>query len=73
MKFESLSEAIKYYTNDSANTLANVSPYGILAAETNTIPTNSISFSQPITPNIITYGQTIWGFGKIINISKPLV
>lgn len=73
MKFESLSEAIKYYTNDSANALANVSPYGSLAAETNTIPANNITFKQSNTPNVITYGQTVWGFGRVTNIDKPLV
>jgi len=73
MKFESLSEAIKYYTNDSANILANASPYGVVAVETNTIPANNITFKQSNTPNVITYGETIWGFGRITNTSKPSV
>jgi hypothetical protein len=71
MKFDSLSEAIKYYTNDSADAMANVSAYGIVASETNLIPTNNITFRKSPTQGLMVYGETIWGYGRITNVSQP--
>jgi hypothetical protein len=69
MRFDSLSEAIQYYTG-SKNTIINAAPYGEIALQTLQTPQNTNNF----TPNGLegfTYGQSIWGQDFIINISKP--
>jgi hypothetical protein len=71
MKFTSLSEAIRFYSKEDS-TLVNVSPYSSLAAELKIIPQNTNYINSP-TPDVITYGQSTWGIGKIIEISEPQV
>ena len=71
MKFNSLSDAIRYYAS-SENALKDAAPYGSLANEVLNIPIN-INPVEPFSPNVIIYGQSIWGIGKIIDIPSPLV
>jgi hypothetical protein len=71
MKFETLSQAIRYYAY-SPNTLGDIESYGDLASQINKIPAN-INYINPKQPNVITYGVSIWGIGKIIDIDKPSV
>ena len=69
MKFSSLSEAILYYTT-ARTSPPDYTPFGSFAAENQLVPMNTI-YVQPETANVITYGKTIWGTGKIIDVSKP--
>ena len=71
MKFTSLSEAIKFYSRED-EAVTNVSPYSSLAAELKIIPQNTNYINPPV-PNVITYGQSIWGIGRITEISKPQI
>lgn len=71
MKFSSLSEAILYYTS-ARQAAPEYSPYGSFAAEDKQVPLNT-SYISPNAPNVITYGKSIWGLGKITNISKPIL
>lgn len=70
MRFGNLSEAIRYYSRKE-NTV-NLVPYGSLSNETNTIQQNT-NYLTPENPDSIIYGQTLWGFGKITEISKPIL
>jgi hypothetical protein len=70
MRFTSLSEAIRFYSREE-NIMNNLPPYSSLAAELKIIPQNTHSVPPP--PNVLTYGQSIWGIGKIIEISEPQV
>jgi hypothetical protein len=69
MKFTSLSEAIKFYQTKEVD-LATISPYSSLASELQLVPQNTNYIDYPA-PNVITYGKSIWGIGKIIDISTP--
>jgi hypothetical protein len=71
MKFTSLSEAIAFYSRKE-EVVANVSPYSSLAAELKIIPQNT-NYINPPQPDVITYGESVWGIGKIIEISKPQI
>ena len=71
MRFDSLSQAINYYVIGS-NPLTNLPPYSTLSGETSVIPNNTNAV-QPAGPNALVYGQSIWGIGKIIDISKPII
>jgi len=71
MKFTSLSEAIRFYSREE-EVVANVSPYSSLAMELKIIPQNTNYIDSPL-PNVITYGQSVWGIGKIVEISKPQI
>jgi hypothetical protein len=70
MKFTSLSEAIRFYSGGN-NTINNVPPYSSLSAELKIIPQDTQL--GPLSPNVLTYGQSVWGIGKIIEISEPQV
>ena len=69
MKFTSLSEAIRFYQTRDVD-LSSVSQYSSLASELQIIPQNTNYFNYP-TSNAITYGKSIWGIGKITDISTP--
>ena len=71
MKFNSLSDAIRYYAF-SANPLSEAAPYGSLANEVLNIPIN-VNAINPSSPNVVIYGQSIWGIGQIIDIPSPQV
>lgn len=70
MRFDSLSDAIKYYTSDVSETFRSIAPYSELASQANVIAPTLNYLPQP-TVNAMTYGVTIWGQSNIINISKP--
>jgi hypothetical protein len=69
MRFDSLSEAILYYTS-AKNPLSGIAPYGDLAGQTAQPPQNLNNF-KPNPPSGLVYGQSIWGIGAVINVSKP--
>ena len=69
MKFSSLSEAVLYYTS-LRSTVPEYFPYSSLAQQTQQQPVNTI-YLQQSSPDVITYGVTIWGTGKIIDKYKP--
>lgn len=69
MRFDSLSEAILYYTSNK-NPMANVAPYGELSMETEQPPQNLNNFKSK-NPSGLVYGQSVWGIGAIVNVSKP--
>lgn len=71
MRFDSLSEAIKYYAKPS-NPFADIPPYGQVAIQINQVPSNT-NYLQPKEKNVLTYGVSIWGTGKITSVSKPKV
>ena len=71
MNFASLSEAIQYYAS-SPDTLNNLAPYSDISVQITKIPQN-INFVNPSPPNVIIFGQSIWGIGQIIDIGKPLL
>ena len=72
MRFDSLSEAIQFYTLNAPNPNANAAPYGTLALETGLLPQNINALQSP-QPVVMTYGVTIWGQGQVINIPKPII
>lgn len=69
MRFESLSDAIRYYSAQN-NPLSNSAPYGQLAIESALPPQNINNFS-PANPSGIVYGRSVWGVGMVIGIDKP--
>lgn len=69
MRFDSLSDAIKFYAQQR-DPLTNAVPYGLLAMET-ILPPQNINAVKPEGDDGIVYGQSIWGTGKITSISKP--
>ena len=69
MKFSSLSEAIRFYQTKDVN-LSTISQCSSLAAELQLVPQNTNYIDYPA-PNVITYGKSIWGIGKITDISTP--
>jgi|APCry1669189369_1035219.scaffolds.fasta_scaffold02800_2 hypothetical protein len=69
MRFDSLSEAIEYYSTPPASPLSGIAPYGSIAQELNAIPPNINNVKHNIT-GVMIYGQTVWGQSKIIGISK---
>jgi hypothetical protein len=71
MKFTSLSEAIRFYSKED-DAVTNISPYSSLAAELKIIPQNT-NYINPPAPTVLTYGQSVWGIGKIIGISEPQI
>ena len=71
MRFTSLSDAIRYHTH-SQNSIDNVAPYGSLAVESQQIPLNT-NYFNPESPNVMTYGKTLWGTGIIIDIENPIL
>ena len=70
MKFDSLSEAVKYYSSDSSELFSGASPFGSFGAQLNIVPPTT-NYLQPTPQNVMVYGQTIWGESIIINQSKP--
>jgi hypothetical protein len=71
MKFTSLSEAIRFYSRED-EAVSNVSPYSSLAAELRIVP-QSANYINPPAPAVLVYGKSIWGIGKVIEISKPQI
>lgn len=71
MKFSSLSEAILFYSRTQTG-MDNLPPNGSFIVQTAQYPPNS-NYQQPPAPDVITYGKTIWGIGKISSISKPTI
>ncbi len=71
MNFDSLSEAILYYSGAGPYG-TNYPPYGELASQTGQMPLNT-NYIQEALPNVIRYGVTLWGQSKIIEVSKATV
>lgn len=69
MRFNSLSEAIRYYAF-APNLLKDVATYSDTAYQVGKIPPNAL-YLKPEEPNVLIYGKSIWGMGKIIEIDKP--
>lgn len=69
MRFDSLSDAILYYSSQK-NPLINAAPYGQVAIETVQAPQNTNNIKPPGPAGFI-YGQSVWGQGFIVDISKP--
>jgi len=72
MRFNNLSEAIKYHSQTMSKT-DNIAPYGSFAAEISQVPVLNTNYIEPQSPEAMTYGVTLWGLGKITDISKPIV
>lgn len=71
MKFNSLSEAIKYYAF-TPNVLKDLSPYSEISYQVGKSPQNSL-YVTPSSENVVTYGKSVWGIGMITDIDKPRV
>jgi hypothetical protein len=71
MRFSSLSEAIEYYSYEP-DPLQSLPPYSDLAVQIGAIPQN-VSYVPSAPQNVVIYGTTIWGFGKITSVSNPLL
>ncbi len=71
MKFNSLSDAIKYYAF-TPNVLKDLSPYSEMSYQVGKVPPNSL-YVNPKNTKTLRYGQSIWGSGIIIDIDKPEV
>jgi hypothetical protein len=69
MRFDSLSDAILYYSSQK-NPLINAAPYGQVAIETVQAPQNTNNIRPPGPAGFI-YGQSLWGQGFIVDVSKP--
>jgi|LakMenE18May11ns_1017448.scaffolds.fasta_scaffold9957280_3 hypothetical protein len=69
MKFESLSDAIRYYTTDTQELTSGASPYSILGNQLGIIPTNLIPLESQL--EVMIYGKTVWGQSVIVNQDKP--
>lgn len=71
MRFNSLSEAVRYYAY-APNALGDLSPYSDIANQVNKVPSN-INYIDPASPSVLIYGKSIWGIGKVIDVEKPKV
>lgn len=71
MKFDSLSDAIRYYAY-APNLLSDLGPYSSLSVQIAQVPGN-INNITPESPQILTYGRTVWGVGRVIDINEPIV
>ena len=69
MRFSSLSEAILHYA-ERPEMFDNL-PYKSSLSQEIIYPPTSNQYENNPQPVAITYGSTIWGLGKIIDISKP--
>jgi|688.fasta_scaffold136035_2 hypothetical protein len=71
MEFQSLSEAVRYFSKVQTG-LIDLPPNSTLAVQVNQIPPTT-NYLTPEPVNAITYGKTIWGVGKITDISRPII
>jgi hypothetical protein len=69
MRFDSLSDAILYYSSQK-NPLTNASPYGQVANETAQPPQNTNNIRVPKVGGFV-YGESIWGQEFIVSVNKP--
>jgi hypothetical protein len=71
MRFNSLSEAIEYYSY-APDPLESAPPFSDLTAQVSNIPTNT-NYLTPAAPDVVIYGKTIWGFGVISGVTNPKI